>query len=306
VDPNFDSDRNRPAIAQTFERSTGGGRFTVVVNHLKSKGSPCDDIGDPNTGDGQGNCNLTRTAAAVALTNWLATDPTNSQDSDFFIIGDLNAYAMEDPITAIKNAGYTDLVAAANGGPWTYSYTFDGQAGYLDHSLASPDAASQVFGTTIWHINTDEPSVIDYNVEFKPQDLYTPTPYRASDHDPVIVGFCEGVPPELEVTVTPDMLWPPNHKYVNVIATVVANDGFDSNPAVELVSVTSDEPDEGLDDEDVPNDIVIVGDYAFQLRAERWDEGDGRTYTITYQVTDACGNSTLASATVTVPHDKGK
>ena len=98
MDPDFNSDYNRPAIAQTFDRSTGGGRFTAVVNHLKSKGSPCDDIGDPDMGDGQGNCNLTREAAAIALTDWLETIPPCSGDPDFFIIGDLNSYAMEDPI----------------------------------------------------------------------------------------------------------------------------------------------------------------------------------------------------------------
>jgi hypothetical protein len=87
-----------------------------------------------------------------------------------------------------------------------------------------------------------------------------------------------------------------------VTAEVIVTD-FDQNPTIELVSVTSDEEDSGLDDEDVPNDIVIVDDFTFQLRAERWDEGDGRTYTITYRVTDACGNWTEASVTVTVPHD---
>jgi predicted extracellular nuclease len=305
VDPDFNSDYNRPAIAQTFERTAGGGRFTAVVNHLKSKGSSCDAIGDPDIGDGQGNCNLTREAAAIALSEWLATDPTGSGDPDFFIIGDLNSYAMEDPIAAIKDAGYTDLVAWAYDGPWTYSYTFDGQAGYLDHALATADAAWQVMGATIWHINTDEPSVIDYNTEYKPQDLYTPTPYRASDHDPVIVGFCESVPPDAEVTVNRDTLWPPNHKYVRIKATVEAFDNLDPDPTVALLSVTSDEPDEGLDDEDLPVDIVIVDDYTFKLRAERWEEGDGRTYTITYQVTDSCGNTTVETATVTVPHDLG-
>ena len=305
VDPDFNSDYNRPAIAQTFDRSTGGGRFTVIVNHLKSKSSACDDIGDPDTGDGQGNCNLTRTTAAIALTEWLETDPTDSSDSDFFIVGDLNAYAMEDPIIALEDRGYVNLVKA-HIGTWAYSYTFDGQAGYLDHSLATGSAAGQVFGATIWHINTDEPSVIDYNTEYKPQDLYTPTPYRASDHDPVIVGFCEGVPPEIEVTVTPDMLWPPNHKYVKVVATVVASDNVDPDPTVTLLSVTSDELDADLDDGDLPDDIVIVDDYTFHLRAERWGTGDGRVYTISYQVTDACGNTAVATATVTVPHDKRK
>ena len=305
VDPAFNSDYNRPAIAQTFERSTGGGRFTAVVNHLKSKGSPCDDIGDPDIGDGQGNCNLTRESAAIALTNWLSTDPTGSDDDDFFIIGDLNSYAKEDPIIAIEDAEYTNLVELFDG-TWAYSYIFDGQAGYLDHALASPSAVPQVMGATVWHINTDEPSVIDYNVEYKSQDLYTPTPYRSSDHDPVVVGFCEAVPPVVEVNVTPDTLWPPNHKYVIVQAIVNATDNLDPNPAVALLSVTSNEPDDGLGDGDTPDDIVMVDDFTFKLRAERSGTGDGRIYTITYEVTDACGNSTVATATVTVPHDQGK
>jgi predicted extracellular nuclease len=303
VDPDFLSEYNRPVIAQTFEITpTGGARFTAAVNHLKSKGSPCDSIGDPDTGDGQGNCNLTRTAGAEALVNWLAGDPTGSEDDDFFIIGDLNAYAMEDPIMAIEAASYTNLVKAFKG-TWEYSYTFDGQAGYLDHSLASANAVAQVMGATVWHINTDEPAVIDYDLDSKPQDLYTPTPYRASDHDPVLVGFCEGIPPVLEVSVTPDTLWPPNHKYVTVQATVTFWDNFDPNPTLELVSVTSNEPDNGDDDGDTIDDIVIHDDFTFELRAERSGIGDGRIYTITYQATDACGNSTVATVTVTVPHD---
>jgi uncharacterized protein len=303
VDPDFNSEYNRPAIAQAFERVAGGGRFTAAVNHLKSKGSSCDALGDPDIGDGQGNCNLTRKAAAEALTEWLATDPTGSGDPDFFIIGDLNSYAKEDPIIAIEEAGYTNLVEAFEG-TWAYSYIFDGLSGYLDHSLASERAAPQVMGASIWHINTDEPSVIDYNVEYKPQDLYTPTPYRSSDHDPVIVGFCDAVPPEVEISLTRDVLWPPNHKYVTVHAKVFAEDTLDPDPTVTLVSVTSSEPDNGLGDGDEPDDIVIVNDFVFKLRAERAGGGEDRVYTITYEATDFCGNTTEAIATVTVPHDK--
>jgi hypothetical protein len=223
------------------------------------------------------------------------------------IIGDLNSYDKEDPIDVLLAGGYTDLVHYFQG-EYAYSYVFDGQVGYLDHALANPDLMNEVTGTTVWHINADEPDLIDYDMSYKQdaQDaIYAPDAYRSSDHDPVIAGLdvCDEIPPTLEVSVTPDMLWPPNHKYVDVAATVVADDNFDLNPIVELVSVTSDEPDAGLDEEDLPEDIVIVSDYNFQLRAERWDEGDGRTYTITYRVTDACGNWTEASATVTVPHD---
>ena len=63
--------------------------------------------------DGQGNCNLTRKAAAEVLAAWLATDPTQSGDPDFLIIGDLNSYAKEDPITALRDAGFTNLVAVS-------------------------------------------------------------------------------------------------------------------------------------------------------------------------------------------------
>jgi hypothetical protein len=65
--------------------------------------------------------------------------------------------------------------------------------------------------------------------------------------------------------------------------------------------VTSNEPDRGFFRGDRPRDIKILDDTRILLRAERWQRGDGRIYTITYEITDACGNSTIVSATVTVP-----
>ena len=312
VDPRFNDDRNRPVLAQTFMDKSTGGIFTVAVNHLKSKGSACDDIGDPDLGDGAGNCNLTREAAAKALVDWLGTDPTGSEDDDFLIIGDLNSYDKEDPIDAILAGGYTDLIRQFLGED-AYSYVFDGQTGYLDYSLASADLLGEITGVTVWHINADEPDLIDYDTSFKlpAQDaIYAPDAYRASDHDPVITGLdvCDEIAPTFdELSVTPDELWPANHKYVDVEATVVVSDNFDENPTITLVSVESDEPDDapGNGDGNTVNDIVIVDDFHFQLRAERAGGGDGRTYAITYEVTDGCGNSTTASVTVFVPHDQG-
>ncbi|MAT96832.1 MAG: hypothetical protein CL608_06790 [Anaerolineaceae bacterium] len=181
--------RNRASLTQAFEEIASGARFIVNVNHLKSKGSACDV---PDAGDGQGNCNIVRLNAANELMSWLASDPTGTGDPDVLIVGDLNAYAMEDPITAILGNGYANLLLAY-GGPDAYSYVFDGQWGYLDHALASPSLAAQVAGVTEWHINADEPSVLDYNTDFKSAgqiiDLYAPDQYRIADHDPVIVGL---------------------------------------------------------------------------------------------------------------------
>jgi predicted extracellular nuclease len=192
VDPSFIDTKSRPVLIQTFADNATGELFTVAVNHLKSKGSPCDDVGDPDMGDGQGNCNVTRTTAAQALVNYLATDPTDSGSDRFLIIGDINAYAMEDPIMAILNAGYTDLLREYYSDQ-AYSYVFDGQFGHLDHGLASQGIMPFVTGATAWHINADEPRVLDYNVEFKTAgqiaEWYSPEPFRSSDHDPVIIGL---------------------------------------------------------------------------------------------------------------------
>lgn len=319
VDDRFLDDYNRPTLAQTFMDVETGGIFTMAVNHLKSKGSDCNDIGDPDVLDGAGNCNLTRTDAAQALVDWLASDPTNSGDMDYIIIGDLNSYDKEDPIDAIlagpddmmgTEDDYTDLIFHFLGEN-AYSYVFDGQIGYLDHALASANLFDEVAGTGIWHINADEPDLIDYDMTFKlpAQDLlYGPDPYRSSDHDPVMIGLnvCDEIAPVFTtLSVTPDTLWSSNHKYVEVIATVEASDNFDPNPTITLVSVTSNEPDDGEDDGKTVDDIVIIDDYTFWLRAERSGIGTGRIYTITYMVTDACGNYTIQEVYVTVPLSMG-
>jgi predicted extracellular nuclease len=191
VDPLFDDTLNRPMLVQSFVENATGAVFTVAVNHLKSKGSDCNAVGDPDTGDGSGNCNVTRTKAAQAIVEFLAGDPTGSGDSDVLIIGDLNSYDKEDPIDVLVGAGYADLVFDFLGED-AYSYVFDGQIGYLDYQLASSTLVPQVTGTTVWHINADEPDLIDYDTSFKQpaQDaIYAPDAYRSSDHDPVIVGL---------------------------------------------------------------------------------------------------------------------
>jgi uncharacterized protein len=197
VDARFNSAQQRPTLAQTFEVIDTGAIFTPVINHLKSKGSSAGGPGDADANDGQGFSNGTRTAAAQALVDWLDNNPTGHGDGDYLVMGDLNAYAMEDPITAIR-AGADDTLGTADDytnliPDSTYSYSFDGQWGALDHALGSASLVEQVAGATKWHINADEPVALDYNVEFKSAaqliDFYGPDAYRASDHDPVIVGL---------------------------------------------------------------------------------------------------------------------
>jgi predicted extracellular nuclease len=192
VDPNnTDGPKNRPALAQAFTENSSGAMLNVVVNHLKSKGSGCGP-GDDSVLDGQGNCNGTRQAAAAALMDWLATDPTGSGDPDVLVIGDLNSYAREDPISTIITAGYTDLISQFLG-TQAYTFVFDGKLGYLDHALANSSLAPQVTGTSVWHLNADEVNVFDYNDDVRDSSeatfeeepdgnvLYEANAFRSSD-----------------------------------------------------------------------------------------------------------------------------
>lgn len=292
--------RSRPSLAQAFKQNANGQIFIVDVNHFKSKGSACTA---PDAGDGQGNCNQVRINAATALMNWFATDPTGTGDPDILLVGDYNSYAMEDPIFVIEDAGFTHLIKTFLGED-AYSYVFDGQWGYLDHAFGSTSIEPYITGVGDYHINSDEPSVLDYNTDFKSlgqiTSLYNDDEFRVSDHDPVLVGLC--LPPSLSVSVTPNVLWSPDHKYVNVEASFLSSS---DTALVTLVSVISNEPDNGDDDGNTINDIVIVDNNSFQLRAERSGIGTGRVYTITYLATNTCGATTTATATVAVPLSQG-
>ena len=181
--------RNRPALAQAFIDLNTGGRVVVSSNHLKSKGSACDA---PDAGDGQGNCAVVRTNAANLLADWLNSDPTGTGTENVLIVGDLNSYAKENPIAALEAKSFTNLISSRIG-PEAYSYVFDGQWGYLDYALGNPAILSRVTGVAEWHINADEPSVLDYNDDFKSvgqlASLYAADQFRVSDHDPVVVGL---------------------------------------------------------------------------------------------------------------------
>ena len=198
VNPAFNDDYNRPALAVSFEDNLTSERFTVVVNHLKSKGSDCDALEDPDLGDGAGNCNLTRSSAAAAEVDWLATDPTNAGSENIILIGDFNSYDKEDPIDIIKAGAddaddtdddYLDMIDEFQGDS-AYGYVYDAQVGYLDYALANLNMSEYIIDVDFWHINADEPDIIDYDMTYKAdaQDLlYAPDAYRSSDHDPVII-----------------------------------------------------------------------------------------------------------------------
>jgi predicted extracellular nuclease len=175
-----------------------------------------------------------------------------------------------------------------------YSYIFQGQTQTLDQIFATPSLQADLTTVRSAHVNADWPADFDGDGA-----------RGASDHDPMVAVYCRDITgPTLSVTADPNVLWPPNHMYRTVEVSISVSDDADPDPAVSLLSALSNEPDNGPDDGNTTGDVVIVDDDTFRLRAERSTSGTGRVYTLRYEAVDSCGNSTVATTTVTVPLER--
>lgn len=173
----------RPPFAQTFQHVSTQEKFTFIVNHFKSKGCTGSTGEDVDSLDGQGCFTATRKLQSEALCTFIQKMIAIAGDSDVVSIGDYNSYGQEDPLDVLRSHGLINLVEN------TYSYVFNGQFGSLDHAFITPSFQKQIEKAYKWHINADEPPVTDYTLAYKTQDLYQPSPYRSSDHDPVLVNI---------------------------------------------------------------------------------------------------------------------
>jgi predicted extracellular nuclease len=253
-EPLFDDTKNRPAMIQTF--MVEGQEITIAVNHLKSKGSAC---GEPNEGaDGQASCNINRTRAAQALTEFLASD------GQVMILGDLNAYSQEDPMQVFYGAGFSNLKytdAATEAQP--YSYSFSGMLGSLDHALATASLAEQVVSVDAWHINSVEDSLMDYLTEangqiYSSKDNYAAADaYRSSDHDPIVVGLN---------LLTPNVA-PEQTRDIPAISVTRRNQSL----LIDLADYVTDADGDALSYSLVsaPEGLVLDGNGVFSGRADR-------------------------------------
>ena len=181
----------RKPMAQVFKPvgAADDKKFIAIANHFKSKGSAATP---EDTDKGQGASNLARTAQAKSLLAF-ADELQKSKGTDkVFLIGDFNSYAKEDPINVLTGAGYVnqDEKAKNADGSAKHSYLFGGLVGSLDHILASPAANAAVTGADIWNINSVESVALEYSrYNNNVTDYYAPDQFRASDHDPVVVGL---------------------------------------------------------------------------------------------------------------------
>ena len=138
---------------------------------------------DADQKDGQGSYNAARCEEAQAVIDrYRQRLAPQLNEKDILIMGDLNAYAKEDPIRLMLDNGMIDLHRAFHADT-SYSYQYNGLAGYLDHAICSQSMFAQVRGATGFHVNSDENDRYTYD---KSSDQ---TMFRYSDHDPVLVGL---------------------------------------------------------------------------------------------------------------------
>jgi len=197
------------------------------------------------------------------------------------------------PDTTVECTGASGTPVTLNGlrssdpddDPLTYAWTAPGIV-FDDPTRATPTASFPLGSTVV---------------------TLTVSDGQLSDDDEVVVTIEDTTPPEVTLTLDPAALWPPNHKLASIHATVVATDACDGAPVVRLLSITSDEPDDGLGDGDEPDDIqeetLGTADFDFLLRSERQGPVDGRVYTVCYEAEDESGNVGTGCATVVVTHD---
>ena len=206
----------------------------------------------------------------------------------------------------VANAGPDQTIECNRGG----TVTLDGSASHDPDGESITYAWKQLSGTTVSltvsgataTFTAAPPGVYEFQLTVTDTN-------GASASDNVVVTIRDTTPPNLLVSLSPNSLWPPNHKMVDITANITVTDACDAQPTVKLVSITSNEPANSTGDGNTSPDIagatLGTDDRAFQLRAERKGNGQGRVYTVTYSAQDASGNTAQQMATVTVAHDQG-
>jgi|GEM_PF-3990651 len=178
---------------------------------------------------------------------------------------------------ALDGSGSSD----PDGDPLTYTWTWDGNIA----TGVSPTILLPVGTTVITLVVNDG--------------------FEDSQPDYVTITVTDDTPPGMNLSVSPQVLWPPNHKMVPVTITVSVSDNSDSSPSCMIRSVVSNEPVNGSGDGNTSPDWDITGDLTVDLRSERSGNGNGRVYTIGVECTDASDNSSIDTVRVYVPHDQG-
>merc|ERR1712071_723959 len=165
--------------------------LTIVVNDFVSRDNVNGSANgaDNDSGDGAGYFNLMRTLSSEALIHWINTDSFFTKSDVIVIVGDMNSYKMESPITYLVENGFENVVGSES--EYEYSYQSDCQFGTLDYALVSNLSLEYVSGAAIWNVNSNELDLIEYAADLDNATvlLNASIPERFSDHDVLLLSF---------------------------------------------------------------------------------------------------------------------
>lgn len=180
--------RGRPPLAQILRPLDRPRGVRIIVPHLKSKACRGATGADRDQQDGQGCFSHSRERAARALVDWARSFTDTGTVAGTLITGDLNSYARETPLAVLQAAGFRSLMhrfypCSADHCPQT-TYRYKGRKGSLDYALASDTLVPRVVHAQAWAINAEEPAALGYRHWPSASE-----PWRASDHNPLIIDF---------------------------------------------------------------------------------------------------------------------
>ncbi|WP_425147142.1 ExeM/NucH family extracellular endonuclease [Deinococcus sp.] len=289
---------NRLPLAQVFQ-ATGGSKFAVVVNHLKSKGSAADSAaGNQDNADGQGYSALQREKQVARLLDLIQNKIVVGRGIQNVIsVGDYNAYPMEPSLVNLRKgldgaAGSADDLSPVFPDS-SYSYQFDAQFGSLDHAFVTQSmkallAGGEGVGYAKWHDNSDEPTTLDYNTEFKSAaqiaSYYDNSAYRSSDHDPLKVAFNLPTLSALSVTASTD--------------TGSSDTPAPNQPYTLKLNTTGSPDSASIDWGDGSSDTVAIASNAAS-KSHTYTTAGSKTINVTV-TRNADGGSATGSKTITV------
>jgi uncharacterized repeat protein (TIGR01451 family) len=218
------------------------------------------------------------------------------------------------PATGLPGEVLTYQISAANsgGGPALQTVALDtrpdGTEVALD--LGAVKAGTTQSGTVTYTIPSNAcPMTLVNMVEVTFADLV------GGQHTTTAAASTEvlDVTPPVVTVGPPIVLWPPDHGLATfslsscVVSAVDECDGpLDVDAIGQVVSISSDEPEKGKGDGSTMGDIAILGNSSFAVRRERQGGGNGRVYTVTFEVSDTSGNAAVASCRFEVPHNRNR
>jgi parallel beta-helix repeat protein len=229
--------------------------------------SPCIDTGDPNYVPEPYETDLNDNSRIL------------DGDNDDVPVVDMGAYEYFN-VWPVADAGPDQLVECACNTQEGTKVTLDGTGSYdldgnpLTFTWTGPFVGSPADGVTPT-VTLEDGCPGEYVITLVVNDGI-----EDSEPNDVVITIVDTTPPEFVLSVSPTVLWPPDHKMVEITPSWTVSDECDAAPQVSLAGIVMSEDDNTVGDGHTTGDIEIGDDGEIYVRSERSGTSSDRVYTI--------------------------